>query len=119
MSNRGLRSIYARAFQFTSLHPYTPCAAASPFSNSPKKAQAHIKESTSRAHAFDDLAAKSGVNVEGQFWTIGHYDGALVLSADHEAKILHLLASLAALGNVRTETLQAFTDKEFEAILKA
>ena len=29
------------------------------------------------------------------------------------------LASLAALGNVRTETLQAFTDKEFEAILKA
>ena len=84
-----------------------------------EKGSSHIKESTSRAHAFDDLAAKSGVNVEGQFWTIGHYDGALVLSADHEAKILHLLASLAALGNVRTETLQAFTDKEFEAILKA
>jgi len=43
----------------------------------------------------------------------------LILSAESEAKILHLLASLAALGNVRTETLQAFTDKEFEAILKA
>jgi len=84
-----------------------------------EKGYCHIKESTSRAHVFDDLAAKSGVKVEGQFWTIGHYDGALVLSAKSEAKILHLLASLATLGNVRTETLQAFTDKEFEAILKA
>gem|GEM_PF-865394 len=84
-----------------------------------EKGSTHIKESTSRAHAFDALAEKSGVKVEGQFWTIGHYDGALVLAADSEAKILHLLASLAALGNVRTETLQAFTDKEFDAILKA
>lgn len=84
-----------------------------------EKGSAQIKESTSRAHAFDALAEKSGVKVEGQFWTIGHYDGVLVLAAESEAKILHLLASLAALGNVRTETLQAFTDKEFDAILKA
>jgi uncharacterized protein with GYD domain len=84
-----------------------------------EKGSAQIQESTSRAHAFDELAAKSGVKVEGQFWTIGHYDGVLVLTAESEAKILHLLATLAARGNVRTETLQAFTDKEFDAILKA
>ena len=84
-----------------------------------EKGSHQIKESTSRAHAFDALAAKSGVKVDSQFWTIGHYDGALVLSAESEAKVLHLLATLAALGNVRTETLQAFTDKEFDAILKA
>jgi uncharacterized protein with GYD domain len=84
-----------------------------------EKGSHQIKESTSRAHAFDELAAKSGVKVDSQFWTIGHYDGALVLSAESEAKVLHLLATLAALGNVRTETLQAFTDKEFDAILKA
>jgi uncharacterized protein with GYD domain len=84
-----------------------------------EKGSAQIQESTSRAHAFDELAAKSGVKVEGQFWTIGHYDGVLVLTAESEAKILHLLAMLAARGNVRTETLQAFTDKEFDAILKA
>lgn len=87
--------------------------------NFTEKGSHQIKESTSRAHAFDELAAKSGVKVDSQFWTIGHYDGALVLSAESEAKVLHLLATLAALGNVRTETLQAFTDKEFDAILKA
>lgn len=83
------------------------------------KGSSHIKESTARAHAFDEIAAKSGVQVEGQYWTIGNYDGVLVLTADNEHKILHLLAELAARGNVRTTTMQAFTDKEFETILKA
>lgn len=84
-----------------------------------EKGSLYLKESTSRAHAFDELAAKSGVTVEGQFWTMGRYDGALLLQAESERQILHLLAELASRGNVRTETLQAFTDKEFDAILKA
>jgi len=76
----------------------------------------NIKKSTDRAHQFDKLAAKSGVKVEGQYWTLGRYDGVLILSAANEQKILHLLAALAALGNVRTETLQTFTDREFDSI---
>lgn len=76
----------------------------------------NIKKSTSRAHAFDKLAAKSGVKVEGQYWTMGKYDGVLILSADHERKVLHLLTALASLGNVRTATTQAFSDEEFDAI---
>ena len=77
----------------------------------------NIKKSTTRAHTFDQLAAKAGVKVEGQYWTMGKYDGILILSADSEEKVLHLLAALAALGNVRTATMQAFTDKEFDAIV--
>ena len=78
-----------------------------------------IKESTTRAHDFDALAAKSGVTVDGQYWTMGSHDGVLILTADSEYKILHLLAELTSRGNVRTQTLQAFTDTEFDAILKA
>ena len=77
-----------------------------------------IRKSTHRAHAFDKLAAKSGVRVEGQYWTLGACDGVLILEADSERKILHLLAVLAALGNVRTETMQAFIDKEFDAFVQ-
>ena len=77
----------------------------------------NITKSTARAHQFDKLAAKSGVKVEGQFWTLGRYDGVLILSANSAEKVLHLLATLASLGNVRTETLQAFTDREFDSIL--
>jgi len=77
----------------------------------------NIKKSTARAHAFDKLAAKAGVKVEGQYWTMGKYDGVLVLSADSERKVLHLLTGLSSLGNVRTATMQAFSDKEFDAIV--
>ena len=82
-----------------------------------EKGSSHIKESTRRAHAFDALAEKAGVTVEGQYWTMGRCDGVLVLKADDELKMLHLLTELASLGNVRTETMQAFTDKEFDAIV--
>ncbi len=75
-----------------------------------------MKSSTSRAHDFDALAAKAGVKVEGQYWTLGKYDGVLILSADNQQKVLSMLAALTALGNVRTETMQAFMDTEFEAI---
>jgi uncharacterized protein with GYD domain len=79
---------------------------------------AAIKKSTTRARAFDEAAAKAGVKIEGQYWTVGAYDGVLVVSADDEKKALHCLAELAAGGNVRTETMQAFTDQEFETIVR-
>jgi uncharacterized protein with GYD domain len=76
-----------------------------------------MNKSTSRAHEFAELALKSGVTVEGQYWTVGAYDGVLILRADNERKALHLLTRLASLGNVRTHTLQAFADTEFDGIL--
>ena len=77
----------------------------------------NIKKSTDRAHAFDKLAVKAGVKVEGQYWTFGQYDGVLILSAANEENVLHMLTSLAAEGAVTTETLQAFVDTEFDTIL--
>ena len=77
----------------------------------------NIKKSTTRAHAFDKLAAKANVRVEGQFWTMGRYDGVLILSASDETKVLHMLTLLAALGNVRTQTMQALVDTEFDEIV--
>ena len=79
----------------------------------------NIKDSASRAHAFKDEATKAGVNVECQYWTIGEYDGALVLSADDESKILKVLIALAAKGNVRTETLRVFDEAGFSALTSA
>jgi uncharacterized protein with GYD domain len=77
-----------------------------------------IKESTKRAHHFDKVAKKAGVKIEGQYWTMGSYDGVLIIRADHEKKALHMLTELAASGAVRTNTLQAFLDNEFDAIVQ-
>jgi len=78
----------------------------------------NIKKSTERAHSFDEAAKKAGVKIEGQYWTVGAHDGVLIISADSEHKALHWLAELASGGNVRTETLPAFIDTEFDAIVR-
>jgi uncharacterized protein with GYD domain len=75
----------------------------------------NIKKSTDRAAAFRDSAMKAGIGVEGLFWTVGTYDGAIILTGE-ENKILRLVSDLAALGNVRTESLQAFDAQEFKGI---
>lgn len=78
-----------------------------------------LKESTKRAHEFDEVAEKAGVKIEGQYWTVGTYDGVLILSSDDPKKALRCLAELAATGNVRTDTMQAFTDCEFDDVLNS
>jgi uncharacterized protein with GYD domain len=75
-----------------------------------------INKSISRARDFKKLAAKNGVKIESQFWLVGRFDGLLVLSGEREEKILQIIASLVALGNIRTETLRALDEKEFGAI---
>lgn len=76
-----------------------------------------IKDSPKRAQSFDKAAARAGVKVEAQYWSIGAYDGILILSADTAEQALHCVSELAAAGNVRTETLQLFSEKEFAAIV--
>jgi uncharacterized protein with GYD domain len=74
-----------------------------------------LKKSAARASSFRKAAAQAGVAVEAQLWTAGSCDGVLILSGD-ERKILRCLAQLAALGNVRTETMHAFDATEFKHI---
>lgn len=76
----------------------------------------NIKESASRSQAFKRDAEKLGVTVESQLWTVGRCDGVVILSGDEKA-ILRCLSQLASLGNVRTETLQAFNADELKAVI--
>ena len=82
-----------------------------------QKGAENIKDSPKRAHHFNAIAKKAGVTVEAQYWTIGAYDGVLIIRADTEKKALHLLTLLTAAGHVRTKTMQAFSDKEFAEIV--
>jgi uncharacterized protein with GYD domain len=75
-----------------------------------------LSKSPDRGLAFRKAAEKAGVKVEAQFWTAGSCDGVLILGGD-EKGILRCLAQLAALGDVRTETLRALDAEEFKAVL--
>ena len=76
-----------------------------------------IKESPSRAEAFRTAASKAGADVESQIWTLGEYDGALVIQAPDEPTAVGLALELGRHGNVRTCLLRAFDASEFKGIL--
>lgn len=84
-----------------------------------EKGSAAIKDSTLRAESFNMALAGTGVQVVGQYWTMGAYDGVVILEADSENKILHYLAELSATGAVRAATMRAFNADEFNEILNS
>lgn len=49
---------------------------------------------------------------------MGRYDLIAILEAPDDATVSRLQLMLGGLGNVRTETLRAYTPAEFSAIVK-
>jgi uncharacterized protein with GYD domain len=77
----------------------------------------NIKDSPKRAEAFKDMAKKCGATVKDTFWTLGQYDIVAIIEAPDDISITALGLSAGALGNVRTQTLRAFTPADIQSIL--
>lgn len=77
----------------------------------------NAKESPKRAEAFRQLAKTVGVVVKDIFWTQGRYDIVTIVEASDESSAMSLNLSLGALGNVRTESLRAFSAADMMAIV--
>lgn len=78
---------------------------------------AEIRESVDRAAAFREAASKAGAAIDSQFWTIGPYDGLLVLRAPDEATAAALVLGLSREANVSTCMLRAFDSEEFKGVV--
>jgi len=76
----------------------------------------NVKESPDRALAFKAMAEKMGVSVKAIYYTVGHYDVVTVAEGTDEA-VTALLLKAGSLGNVRTETLRAFSVDEMKKII--
>jgi uncharacterized protein with GYD domain len=75
-----------------------------------------VKDSPKRADAFKAAAKKLGVTVKDIYWTVGRYDVVVVLEGDEEA-VTSTLLKIGSLGNVRSETLRAFSAADMGRIL--
>jgi uncharacterized protein with GYD domain len=78
---------------------------------------ASIDESTKRATAFKAAAKKLGVKVTNIYWTLGEYDGLLILEAPDDETAMTALLHLGSLGNVHTTTVRAFAAAEMDKIV--
>ena len=76
-----------------------------------------IKETTKRAKAFRDLAKSFGANVKDIYWTLGSYDVVVTMEAPSDETAAQLLMKAGSLGNLKSQTLRAFSEKEMDQIL--
>ena len=77
----------------------------------------NVKDTTKRAAAVTDMAKKHGVTAKEFFWTLGHYDLVGMFDAPDDASMVAVGVSIGAAGNVRTQTLRAFSQSEMDGIL--
>ncbi len=77
----------------------------------------NVKDTTKRAQVLRDNAKKLGITVKEVYWTLGQYDTATILDAPDEATVTALGLSMGALGNVRTQTLRAYSADEIGNII--
>ena len=78
----------------------------------------NVKDTTTRFEAFRAMASTLGVNVLSVYWTVGTHDLVLTLEGTDEAVTTALL-KVGTLGNVRTQTLRAFSIDEMKRIVAA
>jgi uncharacterized protein with GYD domain len=77
----------------------------------------NAKDSVKRAEAFKDMAKKHGATVKDLMWTLGQYDIVVTLDAPDDATVTALNLSIGGLGNVRTQTMRAFSAAEMTNVI--
>jgi uncharacterized protein with GYD domain len=77
-----------------------------------------IKSSLERARENVAESERRGFKIRGVYWTQGQYDLIAVVEAPDELAMTAAMFNIAEAGNVRSETLRAFTMEEMEQILQ-
>jgi uncharacterized protein with GYD domain len=75
------------------------------------------KETTHRVADWASKVESRGVRIREMYWTLGHYDQVCVFDAPDDETAASVLLAADMLGNIRTQTLRAFTADEMKKIL--
>src|SRR5262245_12040574 len=76
-----------------------------------------VNDSPKRADAFKQMAKKCRATVKDVFWTLGEYDIVAIVESPDDISMTALGLSSGALGNIRTQTLRAFTQVDMKMIV--
>ena len=78
----------------------------------------NVKQTVERAKAFKTVGEKLGTHLKELYWTQGSHDLVGILEAPDETTAMALLLGLGRLGNIRSQTLRAFSAEEMGRILE-
>jgi len=77
----------------------------------------NAKQSTQRLAAWAAKVQSMGVTIKQMYWTLGEYDQVCVFEAPDDETAASVLLAADMLGNIRTQTMRAFTAAEMDKIL--
>ena len=75
------------------------------------------KETTRRVADWAAKVQSKGVNIKQMYWTLGHYDQVCIFEAPDDETAASVLLGSDMLGNIRTQTMRAFTASEMDKII--
>jgi len=77
----------------------------------------NVKETIGRAESFKQMAAMAGIKVKSIYWTLGRHDLVAICDVPDDEDATALSLSLSSRGNIRCETLRAFSVDEMKKII--
>jgi uncharacterized protein with GYD domain len=73
----------------------------------------NIKDSPKRVEAAKQMAKAGGAQIKAIYYVMGHYDAVVISEAPDDETAVTMAIGGAMQGNVKAETLRAFSDDEF------
>jgi len=77
----------------------------------------NAKQTTQRLDAWAAKVQSMGVTIKQMYWTLGEYDQVCIFEALDDETAASALLAANMLGNIRSQTMRAFTAAEMEKIL--
>ena len=84
-----------------------------------QKGMENIKESPSRLDKAREAIKSAGGQLKGFYLTMGGYDAVSIFEAPDDAAYAKTILSIASKGNIKTQTLKAFTEDEYRKIISS
>ena len=77
----------------------------------------NVKKSPQRFNAFKKALQDAGGKVIGFYLTMGRYDMVVITEGPSDEAAASLILSTASRGQIRTETMKAFTEDQYREII--
>ena len=75
------------------------------------------RQTTQRLDAWAAKVQSMGVTIKQMYWTLGEYDQVCIFEAPDDETAASVLLAANLLGNIRSQTMRAFTAAEMDKIL--
>lgn len=78
-----------------------------------------VKESPARLDAGRKAFAATGLQIKEFYMVMGQYDAVIVAEAPDDTTLAKALLAIGSAGMIQTQTLRAFTEDEYKAIVSS